>query len=223
MCPPVPKTLGSQFLRICRCVRSERFEPSEQAGIASPGRRLLGRVRLQQLQCFALGIQVGLSVVMGGLQARMAKPAADHGDIDSGGGVPKRVWRYPLGCQPRRRSGSGADVLRELEAHARCAQGCTVAVYECRSSLACGWRSSSAESNSTVSGHSGQMRSLRPLPNRGPQSGRRSTAAATPSLQACVPSDARRRTPFGTTAPHYSLIGDSRLPRSPPNTPDVLA
>ena len=133
---------------------------------------------------------------------------ARPGEQMNRGGVPKRVWRYPLGCQPRRRSGSGADVLRELEAHARCAQGCTVAVYECRSSLACGWRSSSAESNSTVSGHSGQMRSLRPLPNRGPQSGRRSTAAATPSLQACVPSDARRRTPFGTTAPHYSPMSE---------------
>lgn len=82
--------------RLFRLV-SKRVEPRQHAGVALPTRWLFGLGRLEPLQCFPFGLQIGLSVVIGGIKAGVSQPTSNHGDIYArsyqmdGGGVPKAV------------------------------------------------------------------------------------------------------------------------------------
>jgi hypothetical protein len=85
---------------------------------------------------FALCFQIGLSVVVGGVEADVAKPASDHRDVDAcrnqmhSGSVPKAVRRYGLRPQTRRLLRSSSGVLGELEAYARGPEWSAIAVDE---------------------------------------------------------------------------------------------
>ena len=85
---------------------------------------------------FALCFQIGLSVVVGGVEADVAKPASDHRDVDAcrnqmhSGSVPKAVRRDGLRRQTRRLLRSSSGVLGELEAYARGPKWSAIAVDE---------------------------------------------------------------------------------------------
>jgi hypothetical protein len=74
---------------------------------------------------FALCLQIGLSVVVGGVEAEVAKPTSDHRDVDAcrnqmhSDSVSKAVRRDGLRRQTRRLLRSSSGVLGELEAYAR--------------------------------------------------------------------------------------------------------
>jgi protein strawberry notch len=85
---------------------------------------------------FAFRFQIGLSVVVGGVEADVAEPASDHRDVDTcrnqmhSGSVPKAVRRDGLRRQTRRLPRGRSGVLGKLKAYARGAKWSTIAVDE---------------------------------------------------------------------------------------------
>ena len=83
---------------------------------------------------FALCFQIGLSVVVGGVEADVAEPASDHCDVNAGrdqmyrGRMPEAVRRDVLRRQARHFLGGCRDALRELEAYARGTEWRTIPV-----------------------------------------------------------------------------------------------
>ena len=63
------------------------------------------RRNVDQFQCLSLCFQIRLRVVVGGVEARVAKPTADERDVDAcrdevdGGGMAEAVWRDMLRLQ----------------------------------------------------------------------------------------------------------------------------
>jgi hypothetical protein len=82
------------------------------------------RTRSNAFKRFALGFQVGLRIVVGGVEADVPEPASYHRDIDPcrdqmyGSSVPKAVRRDVLRGQTRYDLSRSLDVFSELEADA---------------------------------------------------------------------------------------------------------
>ena len=83
---------------------------------------------------FALCFQIGLSVVVDGVEADVAEPASDHCDLNAGrdqmyrGRMLEAVRRDVLRRQARHFLGGSRDALRELEAYARGTEWRTIPV-----------------------------------------------------------------------------------------------
>src|SRR6266542_5850696 len=84
----------------------------------------------------SLRFQIGLRVVVSGVEAHVAKPAADDRDIDArrdkvhSGGVTEAVWRHMLGSQRWHGFGCRFNISHKLEPDARGAERLAVAVNE---------------------------------------------------------------------------------------------
>ncbi len=116
---------------------SEGIEPGEQVRVTFPSRGSISFCRNADLfERLSLGFEIGLSVVVGRVEADMPQPAADDGDVDArrdevdGRRVPEAVRRHMFQTQRGRRFRRGRDVGRQLEPHARSSQWLAVAIDE---------------------------------------------------------------------------------------------
>lgn len=80
---------------------SEGIEPGEQVRVTFPSRGSISFCRNADLfERLSLGFEIGLSVVVGRVEADMPQPAADDGDVDArrdevdGRRVPEAVRRH---------------------------------------------------------------------------------------------------------------------------------
>ena len=65
---------------------SKRIKPSHHAGVALPARRSDGvGARFESIQRFAFGLQIGLGIVIGGVETDVSEPRLDHSDVDASG------------------------------------------------------------------------------------------------------------------------------------------
>ncbi len=117
--------------------RLQGVEPLKDAVVAPPSWKVSRPDRSSDaFKRFALCFQIGLSVVVGGVEADVAKPASDHRDVDAcrnqmhSGSVPKAVRRDGLRRQSRCLLRSSSGVLGELEAYTRGAKWSAIAVDE---------------------------------------------------------------------------------------------
>ena len=90
------------FLRII----SERVEPGEYACVPLPRRLSFARRRdVDLFKRLPLRFQIGPGVMVGGVEADMAKPTADDSDMDArrdemhGGGMAEAVRRHMFGSK----------------------------------------------------------------------------------------------------------------------------
>ena len=116
---------------------SEGIEPGEQVRVTFPSRGSISFCRNADLfERLSLGFEIGLSVVVGRVEADMPQPAADDGDVAArrdevdGRRVPEAVRRHMFQTQRGRRFRRGRDVGRQLEPHARSSQWLAVAIDE---------------------------------------------------------------------------------------------
>jgi hypothetical protein len=78
---------------------------------------------------FAFGLQIGLGIVVGGVEADVPEPASDHCDVHAGrdqmygSRMPEAVRRDVLRHQARHFLGRRRDVMGELEAHPEAPSG----------------------------------------------------------------------------------------------------
>lgn len=115
----------------------QRIKPSQYVLAMTPtGSTSWFCWRGESLQRYALGGDIGLSIVRGRIDAGVSKPAPDDGDINAscyepdGCRMSKGVWRDVLARQRGRGFCRGSHVLSELESHARSAERLTVSVYK---------------------------------------------------------------------------------------------
>ncbi len=150
---------------------SEGVEPCQQIGVPLPtgcGRRPQHTISFFEGPTFRL--QVGLCVKVCRVQADVTHPVPDDGDINArgkqvnGSRVPQGVGRNPFLAESRSFLRGHLQVPLEPKAHTGSTQGVAVAVAEYYFVGATGFRFKNASKSSTVSGHKGEMRSLRPFP-----------------------------------------------------------
>ena len=66
---PVPKAYRATQARSCRASKAAAC--------------LVGDESAEAFEGFSFGLQIGLSIVVGGVEADMPEPASDHRDVDS--------------------------------------------------------------------------------------------------------------------------------------------
>ena len=67
------------------CFRLQRIEPLKDAAVAPPSRKFAClRPHSDAFKRFALCLQIGLGIVVSGVEADVPEPASDHRDVDAG-------------------------------------------------------------------------------------------------------------------------------------------
>src|SRR5258708_7658547 len=99
-------------------VSLKRIEPRKHAVVALPRRRLAWSRRVcKELERFSFGLQIGLRIVVGGVETDVPEPASDHRDVHA---------RCDQMDRCRVTEAVGPDVLRGQARRARCAAPPTV-------------------------------------------------------------------------------------------------
>lgn len=113
------------FIRPNRTLELPCGKPCQDAGIAFPAWRL-GRMDGcgKAVKRFTFGLQVGLRVAVGGVEAHVSESDSDHGDVVVGGdemhsgGMPEAVRRHLLRSEARHCLRPWVNAFGELETHA---------------------------------------------------------------------------------------------------------